>query len=227
MIAGFVQLLQRRYEGRLDAQADRYIGATVDGIERMQAMIDALLEYSRIGRVGIGAKPVDCEVAVRHARLSLNRLIDERHAELRVGSLPTIAGEPALIDQLFQNLISNAVKYGAAEHPQVEVRAERDNGDWQFSVEDNGAGVDPRHSERVFEMFRRLHSRDEAGTGIGLAICKRIVEKHGGQIGRAPRPAAGAPSGSPSQPPAPAGCASSQRSTAALACSTAASGVAP
>jgi PAS domain S-box-containing protein len=182
VISGFVQLLQRRYEGRLDEQADRFIGAAVDGIERMQAMIDALLEYSRVGRVGVGSKEVDCDRAVQHARLSLDRLIHERDAELHVGTLPKITGEPVLIDQLFQNLISNAVKYGSPEHPRVDVSAEQVNGNWRFSVEDNGGGVDPRHAERVFEMFKRLHGRDEAGTGIGLAICRRIVEKHGGEI---------------------------------------------
>jgi light-regulated signal transduction histidine kinase (bacteriophytochrome) len=119
------------------------------------------------------------------------QLISERAAELHVGNLPTVTGEPALIGELFQNLISNAVMYADAEHPRVEVTAERANGSWCISVEDNGEGVDPRHSERVFEMFKRLHNRDQSGAGIGLAICKRIVEKHGGRIWVEPREAGG------------------------------------
>jgi light-regulated signal transduction histidine kinase (bacteriophytochrome) len=186
-IGGFVSLLQHRYRGRLDDQADRFIDAAVSGVERMEAMIDALLKLSRIGQTKIGAELVDCEQAVDQARLNLRRLIDERKADLQVGELPAVPGEPALIGEVFQNLIANAVKYGDPDSPTVSVHADRSNGEWVFSVEDNGAGIDPRQSARVFEMFKRLHDRDQAGAGIGLAISKRIVEKHGGRIWVEPR----------------------------------------
>ncbi len=191
VISGFVQLLQRRYTGKLDQQADGFIDATVDGVERMQAIIDALLEYSRVGRANVGPELVDCDRAVDQARSSLERLLAEHNAELEVDELPTIEGEPALISQLFQNLIANAVKYGDPDHPRVHVSATRANGDWRFSVEDNGAGIDPEQRERAFEMFKRLHDREISGTGIGLAICKRIVEKHGGRIWVEPREVGG------------------------------------
>ena len=182
VIGGFTDLLQRRYEGQFDDQADRFLEATREGVDRMQAMIDALLAYSRVGRAAVAPARVDCDRAVQDARRGLDRLISERGAELSVSELPDITGDPTLISQLFQNLISNAVKYGDSEHPLVGVRAERSNGEWVFSVEDNGGGIEPDQAERVFEMFQRLHGRDQAGTGIGLAICKRIVEQHGGRI---------------------------------------------
>ena len=182
VIGGFTDLLQRRYEGQFDDQADRFLEATREGVDRMQAMIDALLAYSRVGRSAVAPARVDCDRAVQDARRGLDRLISERGAELSVSELPNITGDPTLISQLFQNLISNAVKYGDSEHPLVGVRADRSNGEWVFSVEDNGGGIEPDQTERVFEMFQRLHGRDQAGTGIGLAICKRIVEQHGGRI---------------------------------------------
>jgi PAS domain S-box-containing protein len=191
VIGGFVQLLQRRYDGQLDERADTFIQATVDGVARMQAMIDALLNYSRVEQSKVGADKVDCNRAVGEARLNLHHLISDRHADLQIGELPTIPGEPASIGQLFQNLISNAVKYGDPRNPWVEVSAQQADGNWVFSVEDNGAGIDADQSERVFEMFKRLHGRDQAGTGIGLAICKRIVEKYGGRIWVEPRATGG------------------------------------
>ncbi len=186
-IGGFVQLLQHRYRGKLDEQGDRFIEATASGVERMEAMIDALLKLSRIGQTKVGVELVDCEQAVEQASLNLRPVISEHKAKLQVGELPEFLGEPALIGELFQNLISNAVKYGDPESPVVSVSAERIDGEWIFSVEDNGAGIDPKQATRVFEMFKRLHDRDQAGAGIGLAICKRIVDKHGGRIWVEPR----------------------------------------
>ena len=182
VIAGFVQLLQQRYAGKLDEQADRFIDATVEGTERMQAMVDALLDYSRVGQEESAPELVDYERAASEAKLSLARLIEEGALSSRWASFRPSPVSPHSSLSSSRTSSRMPAKYGDAAHPSVGVSAEPRNGGWIFTVTDNGPGIDPDQREHVFEMFKRLHARDTAGTGIGLAICKRIVEKHGGRI---------------------------------------------
>jgi PAS domain S-box-containing protein len=191
VIAGFVDLLARRYQGKLDADADRFIGFTVAGVERMQAIIDDLLAYSRAGRAALQLVEVDTAALVREVLQALAPWIAERGASVEVGGLPRVWGEPTLLRQLFQNLIGNAVKFGDAERPKVRVSALREHERWRFDIADNGPGIDPRNAKRIFEMFQRMHGREVPGTGIGLSIAKRIAERHGGRIWVAPAPGGG------------------------------------
>ncbi len=192
VIAGFVELLGRRYEGQLDADADRYIGFTVEGVVRMQELIDSLLSYSRVGRSEAPLEPVDMQSLVAEVLDSLRSSLTEHGVETNVGELPEVRGDRVLLTQMFTNLIGNAVKFNESPEPRIEVSAERDNGEWIFSVADNGPGIDPRFTDRVFEMFKRLHPRSIPGTGVGLAICKRIAERHGGRIWVESKPGHGA-----------------------------------
>lgn len=183
MVGSYCQLLQRRYAGRLDADADEFIGYAVDGATRMQQLINDLLTYSRVGRGDRPKQPVDCGAVVEAVLQDLRMAIDEQGAKLCVGPLPTVTGDATQLRQLFQNLVNNAIKFRGAEPPRVEIAAERTGGDWLFSVRDNGIGIDPAYAERIFLIFQRLHAREEyPGTGIGLAVCKKIVEGHGGRI---------------------------------------------
>jgi signal transduction histidine kinase len=180
----FAQLLNRRYKGKLDSEADEFLEYIVSGAQRMGALIDGLLEYSRTVHVESAPfTPVDTAAALHWARMNLRLVLEESHAELTHGDLPTISGDHVQIVQLFQNLISNAIKYRRPDTPpRIRVSAEQENGNWVFSVSDNGVGVPKEYTDRVFDLFRRLHGSKIPGTGIGLAICKRIVEKHGGRI---------------------------------------------
>lgn len=183
VIGGFVDLLQRRYEGRLDDDADRFIDATVSGVQRMQALIDALLGYSRVGSGDVEREPVDLNAVVAAAVGTLEPKVDESHAEVTVGGMPTVTGDPVLLEQVFQNLISNALKFTNGESPRVSIEAlPADGGNWTFRVADNGVGIAPERREQVFGMFKRLQGREQPGTGIGLCMTRRIVEKHGGRI---------------------------------------------
>jgi PAS domain S-box-containing protein len=182
VIAGFVDLLARRYQGKLDADADRFIGFTVAGVERMQAIIDDLLAYSRAGRTALELVEVDTAVLIREVLQALAPSIAEHRASVEVGGLPRVWGEPTLLRQLFQNLIANAVKFADSERARVRISAVREHERWRFDVADNGSGIDPRHAKRIFEMFQRMHGREVPGTGIGLSIAKRIAERHGGRI---------------------------------------------
>ena len=182
VIGGFVELLRDRYEGQLDEDADRFIAATVSGVERMSQLIDDLLAYSRAGRSEIVREEVDSAATVDSVLDRLAEPIAENGVEVRRGDLPTVSGDAGMLDQIFQNLISNAVKFADGEHPRLEIDGSEDDGGWHFVVADNGPGIDPRHRDQIFEMFKRLHGRSVPGTGIGLAISKRIAERHGGRI---------------------------------------------
>jgi PAS domain S-box-containing protein len=189
MVSSYLQLLRRRYHGQLDADADAFIDFAVDGAGRMRDLIDDLLTYSRAGRGDQPLGPVDSHAVAARAAASV-----ERPADIRLGRLPTVHGDGQQLGQLFQNLIGNAVKFVPDDRePVVEVTAERDGAVWRFAVADNGIGLDPAHAERIFRMFQRLHTRDDyPGTGIGLAIAKKVVERHGGEIWAEPRPEGGA-----------------------------------
>jgi signal transduction histidine kinase len=182
VIAGFANLLARRYKGNLDEDGDKYIEAILSGADRMQAMIDALLLYAEVGRSDAVRTLVNCNELVRGVVDGLRDSLSDGEAHVEIGELPVLAAEASLLGQLFQNLLSNSMKFRSERPPQVEVGAARGQGEWSFWVSDNGVGIDPAEAERVFEMFRRLTTRDSPGTGVGLAICKRIVERHDGRI---------------------------------------------
>jgi PAS domain S-box-containing protein len=187
MVAGFVQLLSDRYEGRLDGDADEFIGYTVDGVRRMQSLIDDLLAYSRVGR-SVHDERVELDDVLEDARAALRGVIADREATIETEALPAVIGDARELRQVMQNLLSNAMKFVASDKtPQVSVSAARRGDMWEVSVSDNGIGIASQHAERIFKMFQRLHGRDSyEGTGIGLAICKKIVERHGGTIGVEP-----------------------------------------
>lgn len=186
VIAGFVDLLSRRYRGELDDEADRFIDFTVAGVERMQAIIDDFLAYSRASRVELTLIEVDTAALVRQVLQALSASITEHGTRVEVGGLPRVRAEPTLLRALFQNLIANAVKFADVEDAEVRISAVRERERWRFDVADNGPGIDPRHATRIFDMFQRLHGREVPGTGIGLSIAKRIAERHGGNIWVAP-----------------------------------------
>lgn len=183
MVASYTQLLAKRYKGKLDADADEFIGYAVEGAMRMQRLIQDLLAYSRIGTKGHDFEPVAVEMIVNRALHNLQTAVEEHHAVATHDPLPTIMADERQLVQLFQNLIGNAIKFHGKEPPRIHVSAQQKAGEWVFSVRDNGIGVDPQYADRIFLLFQRLHNRAEyPGTGIGLAICKKIVERHGGRI---------------------------------------------
>lgn len=183
MVAMYTQLLAERYQGQLDASADKYIHYAVDGALRMQALVQDLLAFSRVGRTGIDLQEIESLEAVEIALKNLQGAIQESTAKISRGDLPVIVADKTQIIQLFQNLIGNAIKFHGTEPPQIQITAEREEGSWRFSVQDNGIGIPAKHLDEVFGIFRRLHTRAEyPGNGIGLAICKKIVEQHGGTI---------------------------------------------
>lgn len=183
MVASYTQLLARRYKGKLDASADDFIGFAVDGATRMQTLIQDLLTYSRLTSKTQKLQLVDAQSACESACRQLKSAIEESGARVTVGRLPSVFAYGAQLTQLFQNLIGNAIKYGDERTPEIHVTARPDGDQWVFSVQDNGIGIEPQYFERIFQMFQRLHTREKyAGTGIGLAICRKIVESHGGRI---------------------------------------------
>ncbi|WP_410568164.1 sensor histidine kinase [Amycolatopsis sp. cmx-4-61] len=182
-VASFCQLLQRRYEGLLDERGEQYIEYAVDGAKRMQTLINDLLAFSRVGRKPGEHVVADAGALVDDATANLEVALSLSGGKVSRGDLPQVRVEPALLTAVFQNLIGNALKFKGEAPPEVRVTAERDGDDWVFSVVDNGIGIDAEYAERVFALFQRLHTRSAyPGTGIGLALCRRIVEYHGGRI---------------------------------------------
>jgi hypothetical protein len=182
-VASFCQMLDRRYSGQLDERADQYIAFAVDGAKRMQNLINDLLAFSRVGRTTAGFRPVDLAACVANAQGDLETLLAESEAVVEVGELPAVSGDVSLLRQLFINLIGNAVKFRGDDPPRIRLSAERADDFWAITVSDNGIGIDPRYNEKVFAIFARLHPREQyEGTGIGLALCRKIVEFHGGTI---------------------------------------------
>jgi PAS domain S-box-containing protein len=184
-ISGPVSLLARRYRGQLDPEADALIDFAVDGCARLQTLITDLLAYSSVSRLDPQRVEIDLNTLVSSVLLAYRPLIEERGAVVTVDHLPKVRAVPTQLGRVFQNLISNAIKFTPPEiTPQIRITAVNDDWGWRFSVTDNGIGIDPRHRDRIFKMFKRLHSREAyPGTGIGLALCKKIVEYHGGTIG--------------------------------------------
>jgi len=191
MVSSYTQLLARRYQGQLDADADDFIAFAVDGANRMQRLINDLLTWARVATRGKSLEPTDCNSTLGQARVNLSAAIEESNALVTNDDLPTVMADEAQLVRLFQNLIDNAIKFRGQEPPRVHVSAERlplpqagegrGGGEWVFSVRDNGIGIEPQYHERIFVIFQQLHGKEEyPGTGIGLAICKRIVERHGG-----------------------------------------------
>jgi PAS domain S-box-containing protein len=184
MVASYTQLLAKRYKGRLDSDADEFIAYAVDGSTRMQALIQDLLAYSRAGTDGKAHRKISSESVLNEALKNLRATIEENGAVVTHDSLPVLTTDDMQLAQVFQNLVGNAIKYHSAEVPHVHITARKsaDNA-WIFSVRDNGLGIDPQYFERIFILFQRLHGREEfKGTGIGLAICKKILERLGGRI---------------------------------------------
>jgi light-regulated signal transduction histidine kinase (bacteriophytochrome) len=183
MVASYLQLLERRYRGQLDESADEFINYAVDGATRMQTLINDLLNYSRVDSRGKSFVLTPCSAILDRAIANLQATIRAAHATVTCDPLPEIMADATQLTQLFQNLISNAIKFCSDQPPQIHISSQRRADAWLFSVQDNGIGIDSEYIDRIFLIFQRLHSRGEyPGTGIGLAICKKIVERHGGSI---------------------------------------------
>jgi signal transduction histidine kinase len=182
-VASYAQLLARRYRGKLDKDADEFIDYMVGGVTRMHSLLNDMLAYSRVTEAkDRPLAPANLNAVVQSAMMNLDLAINENHASVHVDSLPTVHGDEIQLTQVFQNLIGNAIKYRAGEPPIVTVSALEGINEWTICVEDNGIGIDPQYADRIFGIFKRLHGRELPGTGMGLAICKRIVERHNGRI---------------------------------------------
>jgi len=182
-VASFVQLLDRRYSDKLDDRAKEFIKFAVDGAKRMDALLVGILNYSRVQTHGKAPIPVSVQTALGTALASLQKSISETQAVITSDELPTVNADDSQLTQLFQNLIANTIKFHSDKKPKIHIACQRQEKFWQFSVRDNGIGIDPKFNDRIFVIFQRLHTRDKyPGYGIGLSICKRIVERHGGRI---------------------------------------------
>jgi signal transduction histidine kinase len=181
-VSGFAQMLQRKYRGQLDQQADEYIEFCVSGTKRLQDLISGLLTYSRINRMGDARERVDLTQVVRETVLLLGAAIQESQAEVEYGPLPSVWCNRQQLFQVFENLIANSLKFREGRPPRICVSAEADDRQWIISVTDNGVGIEPQYLERIFEPFQRLHGREYPGSGIGLALCRKVIERHGGRI---------------------------------------------
>ena len=183
MVASYTQLLGKRYKGKLDTDADEFISYAVEGANRMQQLIKDLLAYSRVTTQRTAPEPTECTPALAAALNNLHMAIQKQQAVVTHDPLPTVVADSTQLTQLFQNLVSNAIKFRGDQPPRVHLSAARNENEWVFAVRDNGIGVDPQYADRIFVIFQRLHtSADYPGTGIGLALCKKIVERHGGRI---------------------------------------------
>jgi signal transduction histidine kinase len=192
MVASFTQLLAKRYESKLDGDAREFIGYAVDGAKRMQTLISDLLAYSRVGTQGKPFESTRCDAVLDRVLKSLQLAIEDAGAVIARDPLPAVLGDPVQLTQLFQNLLTNAIKFHGKKPPRVQISVERDGASWKISVRDNGIGISSEHADRIFVIFQRLHTKAEyPGTGIGLAICKKIVERHGGRIWAEPSPGGG------------------------------------
>jgi PAS domain S-box-containing protein len=183
MISSYLQLLQRKYQGKLDDKADKYIYFAVDGAARMQTLINDLLEFSRVATRAKEPEPTDSEFILNQTLSNLELYIRQNNASVSHDPLPEVIADSTQLAQVFQNLIANGIKFQSEKASKIHISAEKKENKWVFSVKDNGIGIDPQYSEKIFEVFKRLHRKEEyPGTGIGLAICKKIVERHGGCI---------------------------------------------
>ena len=183
MVSSYTQLLSQRYTGKLDSDADEFIAFAVDGAMRMQRLIQDLLAYSRIGTRQMDLAMISSRKALDSALVNLAGAIQESSAVVSSGELPDVCADEMQLVQLFQNLVGNAIKYRGPNAPEVHVSALQKRGQWQFSIKDNGLGIEEQYYDRIFGMFQRLHNRREfSGTGIGLAICRKIVERNGGEL---------------------------------------------
>lgn len=183
MIASFTQLLEKRYGELLDAEGKQFMWFIVDGAKRMKLLIDDLLAYARLGKQNDNFKVVSCDVVIETVLADLKVMIDENQAQVFKKTLPSVESDPVLLGQLFQNLIINAIKFKRESIPKITIDATRKGKQWLFRIQDNGIGIEEKYYDRIFGLFQRLHTKDEyIGTGIGLAICKKIVALHGGNI---------------------------------------------
>jgi len=182
-VSGFVELLKRNLEKSLDEKTSEYMNFSIDGAKRMQSLINGLLEYSRVGTQGKKPQKVNSKEAFDEALARLQAGIEESGAKITADDLPVIYFDDQQLARLFQNLIGNAIKFRSDQTPQIHVSAVHQDAAWRFAIRDNGIGIEPQYAERIFMIFQRLHTRKTyAGTGIGLSICKKIVERHGGKI---------------------------------------------
>jgi light-regulated signal transduction histidine kinase (bacteriophytochrome) len=191
-VASYTQLLRQQLGDKLDPDTELYLSHVLAGAARMRALINDLLDYSRVGRSALERQLVDSAAVLDGALADLAPAMAESGAKITRGQLPQVAADPAQLGQLLRNLIVNAIRFRGDDPPVVDVRAERVGDYWQFAVRDNGIGIDPRHHERIFVLFQRLHGRERPGTGIGLAICRKIVDRHGGRIWVESEPGKGA-----------------------------------
>lgn len=183
MVTAYTQLLGERYRGKLDENADKFIGYASEGAMRMQVLIQDLLAFSRVGRNGGGPMQIDCNAVMKEVLQTLASSIQESGATVTHGELPTVWGDRTQLAQVLQNLIANAIKFRGKESPLISIQAEKEGQHWLFRVSDNGIGIAPEHVDNIFVVFQRLHARNEyPGNGIGLAICKKIIERQGGKI---------------------------------------------
>jgi PAS domain S-box-containing protein len=193
VIKGFLRLFEKRYKEKFDEKAEQLIRFTIEGAERMQELIKDLLEYSQVGTKGKEFKPTDCSLILNNAVSNLKVSLEESAGVVTHDTLPIIMADAMQLSSLFQNLVGNAIKFRGSETPRIHISAERKGDEWLFSVRDNGIGINPEFADRIFDVFQRLHSSDEyPGTGIGLAVCKKIVEHHGGRIWVESEPGKGA-----------------------------------
>ncbi|ELY55290.1 histidine kinase [Natronococcus amylolyticus DSM 10524] len=183
MVSSYLQLIDQRYEDEIDEEGQEFLSYAIDGANRMRDMIEGLLEYSRVDTRGSPLEPTDLGAVLDEALADLRMKISEHDAEIEAEPLPTVLGDDDQLRQVFQNLLNNAIEYSGDEPPRIWVSARREGRQWRIDVSDDGAGIDPEDQDRIFELFQRLHSHKEhAGSGIGLALCKRIVERHDGRI---------------------------------------------